>query len=88
MKSIDEIPKYGVRLEDMTLYFVFQAWNYGKVKKKDISAYWPADIDVAGMIRATRYPLGNPAKVHASKGGEDGNGKKVVQAGWYYRWRG
>lgn len=86
--SIDDIPKHGVRLDDMTIYFVFQAYSNKLIKKLDFSRYWPADFDKACMIRATRYPLGNAAKVYVPEGSEDGKGVKIRIGGWHYRWYG
>ena len=88
LTNIASIPKHGVRLDDMTIYFVLQAYFNKQIKKSDISRYWLADFDQQGMVRATRYPLGNPAKVYVPEGSEDGKGVKVAVGGWYYRWYG
>jgi len=49
---------------------------------------WPADLNKAGMIRATRVPLGNAAKVYVKEGEIDIDGKIVKKhdEGYFYKW--
>ena len=72
----------------MTIFFVFKAWYAKQIKKSDLFRYWPADFDKKGMVRATRYPLGNAAKVYIPAGTVDGKGVVTTIRGWHYRWLG
>ena len=38
------------------------------------------------MVRATRVPLGNAAKVWKVKGDKDIDDKEIKKSGWYYIW--
>lgn len=49
---------------------------------------WPAEIDVRGMVKSSRMPLGYAAKEFVEAGYVDRNGHvaKAAEEGWYYLW--
>ena len=83
LNSIGEIPTRGVRIDDLTLSRVL-----GKMKDLELNARWPADIDMKGMVRARRVPLGRAAKMWVTAGDVDidGNVMGVEDEGYYYKW--
>ena len=83
VERVEAIPTSGVRLDDMTAAFVLALCN-----QKTLHANWPAEFDIKGMIRATRMPLGHPAKFWKEEGHVDIDGKivPVGGAGYYYKW--
>ncbi|KAL8727092.1 MAG: hypothetical protein Q9166_006279 [cf. Caloplaca sp. 2 TL-2023] len=82
--AIRNIPTSGVRVDD---------YLAGRLLMSNLSANilhqnWPAEFDHAGMIRATRIPLGHAAKMLVRVGhiDIDGNVVQPGQEGWYYKW--
>ena len=67
LKSFDDMPKEGVRVDDLTISKLYE-W---KIKAVVLHESFPADFDRQGMVRATRVPLGNVAKVWKQKGEKD-----------------
>ncbi|KAL9102859.1 MAG: hypothetical protein Q9163_002040 [Psora crenata] len=83
LTDIHQIPRPGVRLDDSTVAKVMI--KYGR---KTLHNNWPAEFDVAGMVRATRVPLGYAAKKWVKKGDTDVDGNIVApdKEGYYYLW--
>lgn len=46
LRNLQDIPKAGVRLDDLTVSRVFK--NF---KAKDLNRFWPAEFDTNGMVR-------------------------------------
>lgn len=83
LKTVEEVPTSGVRIDDLTISRIIQ-----KFKTCELHRNWPADLDQRGMIRATRMPLGNAAKIWVNAGEADVNGNHLVigEEGYYYKW--
>ena len=77
--ELNQIPHFGVRVDDLTASKVLPHFN-----RKTLNKRWPAEFDLNGMIRATRMPLGRAAKQYVKRGEKDVNGKKAPKDGWYY----
>ena len=82
--KIEEVPTQGVRLSD---FWIARMTDSNK-PLSELARCWPADFDQAGMVRATRFPLGKAAKRWVDVGEVDVNGNIVAQddAGYYYLW--
>lgn len=82
IQNYHDIPTSGVRIDDLTISCVMN------LPATILHRNWPADLDTAGMIRATRMPLGDAAKMWVNIGDTDVEGKVVSkgQEGWYYKW--
>ena len=78
-----KVPTSGVRLDDRTAALALLLHN-----PKTLHENWPAEFDVAGMIRATRMPLGSAFKKLRKVGEEDLDGKVVEEQAYYYQWWG
>lgn len=78
----DDVPTGPVRLDDLTISTLLSV----KKKAKFLNNHWPAEFDRAGMIRATRAPMGIAAKIWANAGDEDAEGRIITNPGWYYLW--
>ncbi|KAL9035156.1 MAG: hypothetical protein Q9180_005009, partial [Flavoplaca navasiana] len=52
----------------------------------ELARNWPAEFDLAGMVRALRNPLGNAFKIYAQADTKDMYGNVIEEAGWYYGW--
>jgi hypothetical protein len=53
---------------------------------KELHERYPAEFDSAGMIRATRVPLGHAYKKKMLVGDVDIDGKVVTEEAYYYMW--
>lgn len=80
LKTIDDIPEIGVRLDDLTISRVLGSLG------RALHRAWPADFDQQGMIRATRIPLGLAAKIWVKAGAVDVDGELIPKDGYYYSW--
>lgn len=81
-----EIPREGIRLDDMHVATVLGSGLYGK---RTLNRFWKAEFDAAhGMTRTTRVPLGHAAKEWKNVGDVDidGNVLQEGEQGWYYLW--
>lgn len=76
-----KVPKEGVRLDDRTVAIALLTQS-----KKALASNWPADFDKAGMVRATRVPLGHAYKLLMKVGDKDIDGKVLTKDGYYYGW--
>ena len=83
LTDVTTVPKAGVRLDDLTISRLI-----GKFSGKQLTQLWPAEFEKNGMVRSTRVPLGNAAKVWVNIGEKDlqGNEVKAGQEGYYYKW--
>ena len=77
----DKVPTEGVRLDDRTAAIALLTQT-----GKTLARYWPADFDQAGMVRATRVPLGHAYKLLVKAGEQDFDGNIVAEDGYYYQW--
>ncbi|KAG7007187.1 hypothetical protein G7Y79_00011g030850 [Physcia stellaris] len=82
VKSFEEMPKQGVRVDDLTIMKLYE-WG---IKSGTLNDSFPADFDKQGMVRATRVPLGNAAKVWKEKGDKDIDDREIKKSGWYSIW--
>ena len=71
-------------LDDRTLFRVLSAG----FTKEELFHNWQPDIDEKGMVRATRCPLGEAAKLQIKTGDVDLDGDVVEdgEQGQYYAW--
>lgn len=76
------VPTEGVRLDDRLVGIALQTSSTAK----QLSTNWPAEFDKAGMVRATRVPLGNACKVRVNMGDSDIDGNVCDSPGSYYGW--
>ena len=84
LDDLDNVPTGAIRLDDLTISKLISV-----KKPKFLNDNWPAEFDRAGMIRATRIPMGIAAKIWANAGDEDVEGRVITNPGWYYlSWRG
>ena len=81
--SVDQIPKAGVRLDDLTVAFLSQ-----KLSGRALNSYWQSEFDQNGMVRGLRVPLGHAAKEYKRAGDRDLDGNVLTEQdeGWYYMW--
>ena len=77
----EKVPTSGVRLDDRTAAIALLTMT-----NKALHDCFPAEFDNAGMIRATRVPLGHAYKKWIEQGLEDVDGNVVTEAGYYYMW--
>lgn len=82
--TVNEIPRSGVRLDDMAVGHVLAS----PVWRKDLNTLWPAEFDVPGFPRATRAPLGHAYKIKVEEGDTDVSGyvATAVDVGFYIGW--
>ena len=87
LTDLNSIPTAGVRIDDLTISRLLGQPGWGPAR---LHRNWPADIDLNGMVRASRMPLGYAAKMWVAEGDMDINGNvaQADQAGWYYKWWG
>ena len=59
------------------------------VTAKELAQNWPAKFDKAGMVKATRIPLGYPARVKVNEGDVDVFGQVAGKRdeGFFYVWQ-
>ena len=76
-----KVPISGVRLDDRTAALALLLHDAKKLHEN-----WPAEFDAAGMIRATRMPLGSAFKKLRKVGEVDLDGKVVEEEAYYYQW--
>ncbi len=83
LDNVSDVPTSRVRIDDLTISRIIEHF-----KPFILSKNWPADLDKASMVRATRMPLGNAAKVwvNAEDIDVEGNTASQDQEGYYYRW--
>jgi len=83
LNNLGEIPTSGVRIDDLTISRVINT-----MKASALHRNWPADLNKAGMIRATRVPLGHAAKIYMKEGEVDIDEKVVKknEEGYFYKW--
>lgn len=77
----EKVPRSGVRLDDRIAGIALELCT-----AKELAANWPAEFDKAGMIRATRMPLGHAYKLKVEEGEEDVDGNPCEDPGCYYGW--
>ena len=79
------IPKAGVRLDNMHIAIVIES---GEFSKKALTTNWQAEFDKNGITRASRVPLGHAVKEWKAVGEVDIYGQVVAngEEGWYYLW--
>ena len=83
LHDIKQIPRGGVRLDDMAIAAVLMKCNVKKLRFG-----WPGDFDHKGLPRATRVSLGLAAKFWKKEGDVDMNGHVLTKAeeGYYDKW--
>ncbi|KAL8735848.1 MAG: hypothetical protein Q9181_002677 [Wetmoreana brouardii] len=83
-EQIAQIPKYGIRLDDLTVSKVL----ISSFRRHQLTEYWQGEFDQQAMVRATRVPLGHAAKEYKNVGDVDIDGNILAegQQGWYYLW--
>ncbi len=82
LKDINTVPTSGVRIDDLTISKVI-----GNLTQITLHRHWPADLDMRGMIRARRVPLGRAAKMWVDAGTKDIDDMVVNEGeeGYYYK---
>jgi len=83
LDDVSDVPTSCVRIDDLIISRTIEHF-----KPFILHQNWPADLDKASMIRATRMSLGNAVKVWVNAGDIDVEGNTVSQdqEGYYYRW--
>lgn len=76
-------PAAGVRLDDLAASRALT-----QLRPRELFSRWPAVFDTAGMVRATRIPLGLAAKMWVEEGDVDLDGVAAgpQERGYYYKW--
>ena len=75
------VPTSGIRLDDRTAGVALRC-----LSMKDLHAQYPAEFDTAGMIRASRVPLGHCYKKWFEAGKVDIDGNVLTESAYYYLW--
>jgi len=66
--DVFRFPSKGVRFDDYAISRILESKIFGHTK---LNENWPAEFDTAGMVRATRYPMGHAAKMWVKVGDQD-----------------
>lgn len=85
--SWEDIPQRCIKLDDLACATILEQ---SEMSGKKLNRTWPADIDMNGMPRAQRTPLGWAGMVYVLAGMEDADGNVATteQKGFFHKWWG